>query len=120
MNRTLLLLYKLMTMVGLFWSMSAFPGEIALTFDDVPLPGGNVMSGKEKTQRIIQQLKNRGVNEALFYVTGKNVDEESSDRLSDYVNAGFYLANHSYAHKSANKVSVDDILVDAYRTHLTL
>lgn len=108
----------LVFLLGVF--RNAVAGEIALTFDDAPLPGSEVMDGGERTRRIIDGLRKAKVPEALFYVTAKHITAESKSRLEQYTAAGHSLANHSYEHLSANKVPVDEFLVDAYKAHLSL
>lgn len=99
-------------------STYSFAGEIALTFDDAPLPSSPMMSGKEKTTKIIKNLKAGGVTDALFFVTTQHINEDSSKRLLQYTDAGFHLANHSHMHKSANKTAVNEYLSDFYLSHL--
>lgn len=99
---------------------NAVAGEIALTFDDAPLPGSEAMEGSDRTRRIIDALREAKVPEALFFVTATHITEESKPRLEKYAAAGHYLANHSYEHLSANKVPVNEFLVDAYKAHLLL
>ncbi|WP_217989653.1 polysaccharide deacetylase family protein [Pseudoalteromonas sp. HM-SA03] len=95
--------------------------EIALTFDDAPLPGSELMSGEEKTTRIITALKENKVPDALFFVTTNNINSEDAKlRLQRYTQAGFHLANHSYSHLSANKTEVKNYLIDFYQAHLAL
>lgn len=103
-----------------FNSHFAWAGEIALTFDDAPTPDSDVMDGEARTTKLISQLSDAGVKQALFFVTTKHIDSTSEKRLRDYVKAGHLLGNHSHEHLSANKESVNDILVDAYRAHLIL
>ena len=95
-------------------------GEIALTFDDAPLAGSALMSGEEKTDRIIKQLKKHKVPDALFFVTTSNFQDNAKARLNRYTDAGFHLANHSHSHISANKISANDYLKDFYQSHLIL
>lgn len=102
----------------LIFCTNAFSGEIALTFDDAPMPESSIMTGKEKTERIIQGLKSQGVSDALFFVTTQYINEESLKLINRYADEGFHLANHSHAHLSANKIPAEDYLLDFYRSHL--
>lgn len=110
----------LILLMPLFGTQAVAGGEIALTFDDAPMPGTEVMTGAEKTQRLIKALAKAKAPPALFFVTTKHLNEESATRLEQYAAAGHYLANHSHEHLSANQASVHDFLVDAYRAHLLL
>lgn len=87
--------------------------QIAITFDDAPLAGSSVLSGEEKTQKIIQHLTHAKVPDALFFVTTGNIRSEAdSKRLKAYTNAGFHLAHHSHTHLSANRSETKDYLAD--------
>lgn len=94
--------------------------EIALTFDDAPTPDSVMMSGDERTDKLIKALKNTSVPDALFFIKAEHIDEKTKTRLQQYTRAGFHLANHSYSHRSANSISADDYLADVYRAKLLL
>jgi len=112
---------KSLSSIALIWSLTfnALAGEIALTFDDAPRGGSALMSGPEKTEKIITALKSRKVNAAAFFVTTNAIrKQEDLDRLKRYAEEGYNLANHSHAHLSAKKVSPDEILHDFFTAHL--
>lgn len=92
--------------------------EISLTFDDAPLADTALMTGDERTDKLIKVLKSAKVPDALFFVTTSNITEQNRTRLTQYTQAGFHLANHSHA--SATKLGVNDYLSDAYKAHLIL
>lgn len=94
--------------------------EIALTFDDAPLADTALMTGAERTDKLIKVLKDAKVPDALLFVTTKNITEQNKSRLTQYTQAGFHLANHSHSHSSAAKLGVNDYLSDAYKAHLIL
>ena len=94
--------------------------DIALTFDDAPIADSALMTGAERTDKLIKVLKDAKVPDALFFVTTKNITEHSKNRLTQYTQAGFHLANHSHSHSSAAKLGVNDYLSDAYKAHLIL
>lgn len=94
--------------------------EIALTFDDAPTPDSALMTGAERTQKIIAALQEAGVEDALFYVKAGNINAQTAERLKQYTAAGFHLANHSFTHQSANQVDEKTYLMDVYKAHLTL
>lgn len=98
----------------------ALAGEIALTFDDAPTPGSDVMDGKTRTAHLLRQLHDAEVKEALFFVTTTHIDPASEERLRAYADAGHLLGNHSHEHLSANDTAVDDVLLDAYKAHRIL
>lgn len=94
--------------------------EIALTFDDAPTPDSAIMSGAERTDKLIKALKNASVPDALFFIKADYIDEKTKARLEKYTRAGFHLANHSYSHRSASDIAADDYLADVYRAKLLL
>ena len=102
-----------------FSSFDLHAGQIALTFDDVPLPGNSLMVGEEVTNEIIQTLKSKKVDDALFFITSKNIiNEKALGRLGRYASEGFHLGNHSHSHLSANKITPSEYLADFYTSHL--
>lgn len=94
--------------------------EIALTFDDAPTPDSSLMTGKERTAKLIAALQSADVKDVLFYVKADYINVETQQRLLQYVDAGFHIANHSYSHRSAEKITHDDYLSDVYRAHLLI
>ncbi len=116
-------MYKpiILAFLSLIITLNSNAKEIAITFDDAPLSGSSLMSGSEKTEKIISGLKKANVNQALFFVTTKNIiNEESLKRLQRYTDAGFNLANHSHSHQSSRKLSPNKYLADVYTSHLIL
>ncbi len=95
-------------------------GEIALTFDDATTGDSAIMSGVARTQHIIKSLRAARVPDALFFVTTGNIGEDGKARLEKYTEAGFHLANHSHQHGSANKLRVNEFMIDTYQAHLIL
>lgn len=86
--------------------------EIAITFDDAPLNGTQVMSGEERTKRIIEHL-NKASAKAMFFVTTNNIrSAQDKARLHRYTKAGHSLAHHSHSHLSAEKSTVQSYLKD--------
>lgn len=94
--------------------------EIALTFDDAPTPDSGFMTGTERTTKLIAALKSVEVPDALFFIKADYLNPETQQRLLQYADAGFHIANHSYSHRSAEKIAHDDYLADVYRAHLLI
>jgi peptidoglycan/xylan/chitin deacetylase (PgdA/CDA1 family) len=111
---------KLFTACIVLLSFFSEAREIALTFDDAPTPDSALMSGAERTDKLIAALKQAKVPDALIFVKAGYINPQSAIRLRQYVDAGFHLASHSFSHQSANQLSVDDYAVDAYKAHLAL
>lgn len=104
----------------LTYSANAYTREIALTFDDAPTPDSALMSGVERTQKLIAALQQARVPDALFFVKADYINPQTADRLRQYTNAGFHLASHSFSHQSANQLGVNAYAQDAYKAHLAL
>ena len=115
-----LLIRLLLTASCALFALNSSAREIALTFDDAPLADTTLMTGAERTRKLIKVLKDAKVPDALFFVTTSNITEQSKSRLTQYTQAGFHLANHSHSHSSASKLGVNDYLSDAYKAHLIL
>src|SRR5688572_5129812 len=94
--------------------------EIAFTFDDAPTPDSALMTGQERTKRLIDVLVAAKVPDALFFVKADYINSDTQKRLEQYAAAGFHLANHSYSHKSARELGVLDYSSDVYKAHLLL
>ncbi|RYZ86042.1 MAG: polysaccharide deacetylase [Moraxellaceae bacterium] len=91
-----------------------------MTFDDAPTPDSALLTGTERTQKIVAALQANKVKDALIFVKAENLNEATLNRLKHYTNAGLHLANHSFSHQSANELTTNDFLTDAYRAHLSL
>ncbi|MDO8343482.1 MAG: polysaccharide deacetylase family protein [Cellvibrio sp.] len=104
----------------LFTSSLCHAREIALTFDDAPTPDSALMTGAERSQRLIAALLKATVPDALFFVKADYINQDTQKRLTQYSAAGFHLANHSYSHQSAGALGPLDYLADAYKAHLLL
>lgn len=106
-----------------FFSVCSLPTsarEIALTFDDTPTPDSALMTGAERTDKLIGALQSVGVKDVMFFVKADYIHDENRKRLLKYTDAGFHLANHSYSHRSAAQIAHDDYLSDVYRAHLLI
>lgn len=103
--------YVLILVVSSCW-MKIHAGEIALTFDDAPMPDSTLMTGAQRTQKLIAGLKASGVKDVLFFCTTKHIDEAGDRRLREYAANGFHLAHHSESHESANILTHEEYLQD--------
>ncbi len=84
--------------------------RIALTFDDAPRAPGAFLSEAERTRRLIDSLKNAGVEQAAFFVNSGHIDGPDDERrIAAYVAAGHVLGNHG-----ANHLQLSDTDVRAY------
>lgn len=76
--------------------------RIALSFDDIPRHPGGFMTPDERTAGLIDGLRRAGVEQAAFFVTTGNLEENygagGEKRIEAYVAAGHVIANHSHSH----------------------
>jgi peptidoglycan-N-acetylglucosamine deacetylase len=96
----------------LLLSLSLHAQEIALTFDDAPTPDGPFYKGTERTDRILAQLKETGVDEVAFFVITNQINEQTRQRLLKYEQAGHRLANHTHAHRWIHQIGTRAYLKD--------
>ena len=93
-------------------SIPLYGQEIALTFDDAPTPDGPFYTGMERTDRILSQLKDAGVNEVAFFVITNQINKESQKRLLKYEQAGHRLANHTNSHQWVHQIGIQAYIKD--------
>lgn len=89
--------------------------EIAITFDDAPKSGSAMMSGEERTRRLIAALADAGIAEAAFFATPRRLTQEGRARLRAYGAAGHIIGNHSATHVDLRRVSAAAFLADVAR-----
>ena len=82
-------------------------GDFVLTFDDGPNP--NV------TPKILDTLKEHGVQGAVFFVTGQNA-QRYPDLVRRIVDEGHVLGGHTWNHPSLTGLSRDQALSELTRT----
>src|SRR5215475_15049746 len=90
--------------------------QVAITIDDLPAGAAQFMSAKEitdMTTRLVTTLKQQQVpvvgfvNEGKLYFNTGEVDARIA-ALSQWLDAGFELGNHTFGHTSLNRVSLED------------
>src|SRR3974390_349015 len=97
------------------------PREIAITIDDLPAGNANSMTGAEideMTAKLLGTLREQKVpavgfvNERKLYKPGES--DARIKALSMWLDAGFELGNHTFAHTSLNNVPLqfweDDVI----------
>jgi peptidoglycan-N-acetylglucosamine deacetylase len=94
--------------------------EIALTFDDAPTPDSALMTGMERTDKLIAALMSVQVEDVMFFIKADYINDGTKKRLLKYADGGFHFGNHSYSHRSAEQIANDDYLADVYRAHLLI
>ena len=90
--------------------------RIALSFDDVPRFPGAFMTPDVRTITLIEALREAGVEQAAFFVTTGNLEEDygrnGEARIRAYVEAGHVIANHSRSHTHLSDNTVADYVAD--------
>lgn len=90
--------------------------RIAFSFDDGPMPDGPLFAGEERTQRLIAELDKANVEQAVFYMTTKNITGETEDgRVKAYAKAGHLIANHSHSHQWLHQIGAGPYIADIDR-----
>jgi peptidoglycan/xylan/chitin deacetylase (PgdA/CDA1 family) len=90
----------------------AFAREIAITFDDAPTADGALMTGEERTQRLIAALEAAGIEQTVFFAIPKSRTAQELTRLAAYAQAGHLIANHSNTHRNLKSLTADEYLAD--------
>jgi peptidoglycan/xylan/chitin deacetylase (PgdA/CDA1 family) len=76
--------------------------RIAISFDDIPRHPGGFLTPDERTLALIEELREAGVEQAAFFVTTGNLEDDygagGEERIRAYVEAGHVIANHSHSH----------------------
>lgn len=89
--------------------------QIALTFDDATRGPGPFFDGAERTHRLVDALRNAGVDAAMFFVTTRNVERQGESgmaRIQAYTDAGHTLGNHSHSHQWLSRTDADEYIAD--------
>jgi peptidoglycan/xylan/chitin deacetylase (PgdA/CDA1 family) len=88
--------------------------QIAITFDDAPMPDGQLYTGKERTQLLIGHLKKAKV-QAAFFCTTVYLNPQGVERLRQYAAAGHLIANHTHSHQRIQRLKAGGYLEDVRR-----
>ncbi len=93
--------------------------EVAITIDDLPVASGIKDSDFQQklTTELLAKLKKYNVPAIGFVNEGKlyrndTLVVERVDLLKQWLNAGFDLGNHTYSHKSLNRIPAKDYTED--------
>jgi len=88
--------------------------EIAITFDDVPMPGSAIYSREEKINILLAKLRASSV-QAAFFCIGSYVEEEGNC-IEKIANQNHFLANHSFQHPSLSRISINQFIQEIDQT----
>ena len=90
--------------------------RIALSFDDVPRFQGSFLTPDARTIALLAALREAGVEQAAFFVTTGNLEEDyganGEARIRAYVEAGHVIANHSRSHTHLSENTAADYIAD--------
>jgi peptidoglycan-N-acetylglucosamine deacetylase len=93
--------------------------EVAVTFDDLPAPYGNLEEMRRVTARLLESVKRNGVpavgfvNERKLLVRGEM--DARADLLRAWLDAGLELGNHTFSHINLQKAPLEDYKDDVVR-----
>lgn len=74
--------------------------EVALTFDDAPMPTSKHFTSTERTETLIRKLKELKVDQVMIFANpckGENA-QDTVAQLKKYKDAGHLIANHTCSH----------------------
>lgn len=115
--------------ITLICFISVHSQTISFSFDDAPAPSGSVMTGKERTEMLLRNLKKAGIDTAVFFCIGQNIEREGKERIDLYSQAGHLIANHSMSHGRIRnltaRVYIDEIaetdkIISEFKTSVKL
>jgi peptidoglycan/xylan/chitin deacetylase (PgdA/CDA1 family) len=93
--------------------------EIAITFDDLPAPEGDLAKQREITSKLLATIRTEKipvigfVNEGKLFVRGE-IDARTA-MLSQWLDAGAQLGNHTYSHIQIARVPFEEYAEDLIR-----
>jgi len=91
--------------------------EIALTFDDAPTADSAIMGGDQRTAQLIEKLRLARVPQVAIFAVPQSRSVSELKRLSDYVQSGHVIANHSNTHRNLNALTAQEYLQDIQAAH---
>ncbi|WP_223789542.1 polysaccharide deacetylase family protein [Marinicella meishanensis] len=80
--------------------------QIAITFDDAPRPNSSLTS-EQRAKALLIALDASGVEQAMFFVTTKHLNEQTKPILDLYQQDGHLIANHSNQHLWLHRTELD-------------
>ena len=86
--------------------------DIALTFDDAPRSDTIYLNGVERTDKLLQVLKEKNVKQVAFFCNTFDFRSDDQERIKKYSNAGHVIANHTAHHIDYQKSTFDQFTAD--------
>ena len=100
------------------------PLELGITFDDLPAagPDASFITRQEVSDKIIKTLKDNKIPEVYGFINGILLYDTDTQKkiLSDWKNAGYLLANHTFSHFDLSEVKSQDYIRDIERNETIL
>ena len=84
------------------WSLQTGAKELAITFDDSPRFAHGYFNGKQRSQKLIEQLSEHGVSQVAFFSIANALDEEGRARLDRYTCAIFLVIKYELSQRTLN------------------
>ncbi len=109
-------------------TVAAADREVAVTFDDLPGPGGGLVSNevpalRENTRKLLAAFREHDVpvvgfvNEGKLFLAGEGPPDAVARTavLEMWLEAGFELGNHTYSHRSLNRTPLEEFQADVVK-----
>lgn len=93
---------------NIYRSLPKAKGTIALTFDDGPHP--------KYTSQILEILRREGIK-ATFFVIGENIDYYDEGVITEIIDDGHELGNHTFNHEHTKEMDEEDFYRDVKACH---
>jgi len=97
---------QLVILIVLLWSSSIHAKQLAITFDDTPSMREGYFNGLTRTQTLINELDTHDIHRVTFFANSRLLNEEGVKRITQYSNAGHFIANHTHDHANFNTTTV--------------
>ncbi len=94
--------------------------EVALTFDDCPMPDGHYYTGMERTRELVRKLRKLKVRGVAFFCNTQNLDSVGKKRLRLYSADGHVIANHTATHPDFHKLNTAQYISEIETAHRAL
>lgn len=104
--------FYLFLLFALLLPLNSFSQKIALTFDDAPRRDGAYYTGTQRTDTLIQRLKDASIAQAAFFCVSGNIDYDGHARLLKYIDAGHIIANHTHSHQFLRNIGYEGYIQD--------
>lgn len=106
----------------LFFTISAQAKEIALTFDDAPGDATLHFQPKDRTNRLLAELKKANVPPVIIFANPCNGDGPALNQvqLKKFKNAGHIIGNHTCTHPRFDEVDLEKFIADTARAEALL